>query len=69
MTCVRVCVWNVFIVRTQRNFNNNEESYEETFLSIFGNEHPRMVQCYGRNITQTSLKQKLDIDALKKAHS
>lgn len=36
---------------------------------MFGKEHPRTVHCYGRNITQTSLKRKVEINALKKAHN
>nr|XP_004515965.1 uncharacterized protein LOC101511970 [Cicer arietinum] len=32
-------------------------------------ERPGMVRCYGRNVTKTSLKQKEEINALKKAHN
>ncbi|XP_058746329.1 uncharacterized protein LOC131619224 [Vicia villosa] len=47
----------------------NEESDTEAFEAVFGKERPGRVRCYGRNITKTSLKQKSEINALKKVHN
>ncbi|CAI8590622.1 unnamed protein product [Vicia faba] len=46
-----------------------EESDAEAFKVFFGKECPGRVRCYGRNITKTSLKRKVEINALKQAHS
>jgi len=41
----------------------------EAFNVIFGKERPGRLRCYGRNVTKTSLKRKVEINALKQAHS
>ncbi|PNX60389.1 hypothetical protein L195_g051902, partial [Trifolium pratense] len=46
-----------------------EENDTEAFEAVFGKEHPGSVRCYGRNVTKTSLKQKAEVNALKKAHN
>lgn len=48
---------------------NNKEGVAKAFHSMIGEENPGSVRCYGRNVTQTSLKRKEEINSLKKIHN
>lgn len=41
----------------------------EAFKAVMGKERPGRLRCYGRKITKTSLKRKVEINALNQAHS
>ncbi|XP_039686955.1 coiled-coil domain-containing protein 1-like [Medicago truncatula] len=41
----------------------------EAFKAVMGKERPGRLRCYGRTVTKTSLKRKVEINALKQAHS
>lgn len=41
----------------------------EAFKAVMGKECPGRLRCYGRTVTKTSLKRKVEINALKQAHS
>ncbi|KAJ1414953.1 hypothetical protein SESBI_18465 [Sesbania bispinosa] len=47
---------------------NDDGNNDEAFQVVFGKEHPGAVCCYGRNVTQTSLKRNAEMNAMKKTH-
>ncbi|KAJ1378193.1 putative transposase, Ptta/En/Spm, plant [Sesbania bispinosa] len=57
------------ITQLQEMIENNDGNNDEAFQVVFGNEHPGAVYCYGRNVTQTSLKRNAEMNAMKKAHN
>ncbi|KAJ1392681.1 hypothetical protein SESBI_35638 [Sesbania bispinosa] len=48
---------------------NNDGNNDKAFQIVLGKEHPGAVRCYGRNVTQTSLKRNAVMNAMKKAHN
>ncbi|KAK8936610.1 hypothetical protein KSP39_PZI012497 [Platanthera zijinensis] len=60
---------NNAISQLQDHIMNNEETNAEAFQAVFGKEHPGSMRCFGKGVTQTSLKQKEEIVALRKIHS
>ncbi|KAJ1432738.1 Transposase-associated domain [Sesbania bispinosa] len=57
------------ITQLQEMIENDDGNNDEAFQAVFGKEHPGAVRCYGRNVTQTSLKRNAEMNAMKKAHN
>ncbi|KAJ1384154.1 putative transposase, Ptta/En/Spm, plant [Sesbania bispinosa] len=57
------------ITQLQEMIENDDGNNDEVFQVVFGKEHPGAVRCYGRNVTQTSLKRNAEMNAMKKAHN
>ncbi|KAK6777388.1 hypothetical protein RDI58_024105 [Solanum bulbocastanum] len=46
------------VIAELQNSQNLEETTDDSFKAVFGNEQPDRVRCYDRSVTKTSLKKR-----------